>query len=77
MDEKLLLSDIKPGKTVIVEAITGGRHMRQRLVNLGMISGSEVRVVRSNRLGPMVLDLQGSQIMVGAGMAKRIYVREK
>ena len=75
MENRLQLSDIRPGDTVIVEAITGGRHLRQKLVNLGMIPGTGIRVVRANRLGPMVLDVQGSQIMIGAGMAKRIYVR--
>ncbi len=70
------LDKLKPGKTALVERITGGRHLRQKLVNLGMLPGSEVSIVRSNRLGPMVLNVQGSQIMLGAGMASKIYVRE-
>lgn len=71
------LSELKPGKCAIVESILGGKHLRQKLVNLGMIPGSEVRVVRANRMGPMVLDVQGSQIMIGQGMAKRINVKQK
>lgn len=71
------LSELKPGKNAVVLSISGGRNLRQRLVNLGMIPGSEVSVVRSNRMGPMVLTVQGSQIMIGRGMARQIYVRQK
>ena len=71
------LSELKPGSTAIVENICGGRHLRQKLVNFGMLPGTEIRVIRANRFGPMVLNVQGSQIMLGAGMTKRINVREK
>ena len=71
------LSELEPGKTATVESIHGGRHLRQKLVNLGMIPGSEIIVVRANRMGPMVLSVQGSQIMIGRGMAKHINVTQK
>ncbi|OQY32122.1 MAG: hypothetical protein B6241_11850 [Spirochaetaceae bacterium 4572_59] len=71
------LSELEPGKCAIVESILGGKYLRQKLVNLGMIPGSEVRVIRANKMGPMVLDVQGSQIMIGQGMAKRINVKQK
>ena len=35
------LSELKPGKIAVVNSILGGRHLRQKLVNLGMIPGSE------------------------------------
>ncbi len=70
------LSELRPGTRAIVESISGGKHLRQKLVHLGMIPGSEVKVIRANRMGPMVLNIQGSQIMIGQGMARRIYVRE-
>ncbi|HAK46446.1 MAG TPA: hypothetical protein DCO79_11080 [Spirochaeta sp.] len=71
------LSNLEPGKKAVVETIIGGRSLRQRLVNLGMLPGSAVTVIRSSRLGPMVLNVQGSQIMIGRGMAKQIYVKQK
>ena len=77
MEENMSLSELKPGNTAIIENINGGKNLRQKLVNFGMIPGSEVYVVRSNRLGPMVLTVQGAQIMLGAGMTKRINVRKK
>ncbi len=77
MGAKMSLSELGAGKSAIVESIDGGRHMRQRLVNLGMLPGSEIDVVRASRLGPMVLSVQGSQIMIGRGMARQIYVRQK
>lgn len=77
MAEKMSLSELKPGKIAIIESISGGRHLRLRLVNLGVIPGSEISVVRSNRMGPMVLNVQGSQIMLGQGMARQIYVKQK
>ena len=77
MEKNMSLADIRPGSKAIVNQIIGGRNLRQKLVNLGMLPGTEVTVVRSNKLGPMVLNIHNSQIMIGAGMAKRIYVRQK
>lgn len=71
------LSEIRPGRIAIVQSITGGKHLRQKLVNLGLLPGCEVQVVRANRMGPMVLNVQGSQIMIGQGMARRINVSER
>jgi Fe2+ transport system protein FeoA len=76
MVNKMSLSEIEPGKSAVVESILGGKKLRQKLVNLGMIPGAIVQVVRANRMGPMVLYVQGSQIMIGQGMAKRIYVKQ-
>ena len=70
------LSDLKQGNRAKVESIIGGKNLRQRLVNLGLLPGSEFTVIRSSRLGPMVLNVQGSQIMIGRGMAKQIYVKQ-
>jgi ferrous iron transport protein A len=77
MEKSMSLADLRPGNKAVVNQIIGGRNLRQKLVNLGMLPGTEVTVVRSNKLGPMVLNIHNSQIMIGAGMAKRIYVREK
>jgi Fe2+ transport system protein FeoA len=77
MAEKMSLSELKPGISVIVESISGGKHLRQRLVNLGVLPGSEVSVVRSNKMGPLVLNVKGSRIMIGQGMARQIYVKQK
>ena len=77
MGEIMSLSELKPGCTAIVESISGGRSLRQKLVNFGMLPGSEVKVLRANRLGPMVLCVQGAQIMLGAGMTRKINVRQK
>lgn len=76
MEKKMSLSDLESGNKAVVESILGGRHLRQRLVNLGVLPGSEVTVIRSSRLGPMVLNVQGSQIMLGRGMASQIYVKQ-
>jgi ferrous iron transport protein A len=77
MENNISLADLRPGNKAIVDQIIGGRNLRQKLVNLGMLPGTEVTVVRSNKLGPMVLNIHNSRIMIGAGMAKKIYVRQK
>ncbi|MDC7226102.1 MAG: FeoA family protein [Spirochaetales bacterium] len=71
------LSELEQGKKAVVASILGGRNLRQRLVNMGMLPGSEVTVVRSSKMGPMVLNVQGAQVMIGRGMAKQIYVKQQ
>lgn len=68
------LSEVKPGEIATIESIFGGRNLRQKLVNLGVIPGAKVQVIRANKMGPMVLDIQGCQIMVGQRMAQHICV---
>ncbi|MDC7127374.1 MAG: FeoA family protein [Spirochaetales bacterium] len=71
------LSEISIGTEVVVESISGGKSLRQRLINLGVLPGAELKVVRISKHGPLVVNVQGAQVIIGRAMAGKIYVKQK
>ncbi len=70
------LSKISAGQTVELVAVQGGRRLRKRLADLGLNSGSQVRVVQNHFAGPLILAVQrDTRLAIGRGMAHKISVR--
>jgi ferrous iron transport protein A len=68
------LSMVSPGETVVVAAVRAGWGLQRRLADLGLTPGVRVRVVNSGKPGPVVLDVRGSRLALGYGVAHRIMV---
>ncbi|MCD6569505.1 MAG: ferrous iron transport protein A [Deltaproteobacteria bacterium] len=71
----MILTTLRSGEIAKIVAIEGGQGLRQKLLLRGVSEGSIVRMVSSNR-GPVVLEINGSTIAIGRGMAKRIIVQK-
>ncbi len=69
------LSLARAGEVVRIETVTGGFGMQKKLTELGLYPGEVVRVISSDR-GPVVIDVKGSRVGIGYGMARRIMVRK-
>ncbi|MBI9102396.1 MAG: FeoA domain-containing protein [Spirochaetales bacterium] len=74
-DEAYTLSMSKPGTVVKVLSIMGGRMLRQRLLNLGIVPGVNLKCIRGGGGYPMVLEVQNSRVVLGAGMSVHVFVR--
>jgi ferrous iron transport protein A len=49
----------------VVKAIFGGRPVRRRLLELGLVPGTQVRVVGVSPLGdPLELEVRGSRLSI-------------
>ena len=68
------LSMVSPGDTVEVAAVRMGWGLQRRLADLGLTPGVRVRVVSSGKPGPVVLDVRGSRLALGYGVAHKIMV---
>jgi len=68
------LSMASSGETVEVIAVRAGWGLQRRLADLGLTPGVRVRVVSSGRPGPVVLDVRGSRLALGYGVAHKIMV---
>jgi ferrous iron transport protein A len=66
------LAAVEEGRSVVVKGVEGLK-LRSRLKELGIVVGTELRVVR-NEGGPVVVDLKGERLAMGRGMAHRVYV---
>ncbi|MEZ4360640.1 MAG: FeoA family protein [Kofleriaceae bacterium] len=70
------LSEIPRGGTAIVEEIDGVRGFRRRLLEMGLVPGTEVRVVNVAPLGdPLFIEVRGSQWSLRRDEASEIRIR--
>ena len=71
----LNLCGLKDGQSAKISEIHGGRHIRQRLASMGVHPGDSIRVLRAPRfMGPVLIEIHGSEVAIGFGMAHRIRV---
>jgi len=64
------------GKKLLVTGIAGGFGISRRLSDMGLVIGSHVSVIGGGCGGPLVLDVKGSRLGVGFGVAQKIMVKE-
>lgn len=70
----LPLSMALPGDCVRLTAIKTGHGLQQRLADMGLLPGSEVRVLQSHPSGPILIEVKGSRLVIGHGMSSKILV---
>jgi Fe2+ transport system protein FeoA len=65
---------VSPGEVVKVAAIRAGWGLQRRLADMGLTPGVQLRVINSQRPGPVLIDIRGSRLALGHGLAHRIMV---
>ena len=76
-EQKLkLLSQVPKGRTVVLVRIDAGHGLNNRLAAMGLLPNVEFKVVDNHHPGPFVIDLKGSKMVLGRGMANKIMVSE-
>lgn len=71
----LTLDQIVPGTSVVVESVGGARAFRRRLMELGIIPGTHVKVLRIAPFGdPMELEARGCNLSIRAAEAREVRV---
>lgn len=68
------LSKIRSGEKARLITIEAGRGLSNRLASMGLVSDVEITVVSNGHPGPFVINVKGSRVMLGRGMANRIMV---
>jgi ferrous iron transport protein A len=68
---------VEENRQVRVMDIQGGWGVRRRLGQLGIHPGDVITVVRYGAFqGPILIQVHGSQVALGRGIASRILVKE-
>ena len=70
----ICLSMVGCGREVRLVAVRAGRGLVQRLADMGLVPGVEIRVVSNSGAGPLVVLVKGSRLVLGRGMAHKILV---
>jgi len=73
-DKPKPLSNVKAGQKVRVVSIDAGRGLAGRLLAMGIIPNSEIAMLTESSSGPVVIEVKGSKVMLGRGMAQKIIV---
>jgi len=72
------LDDLRPGDQAVVKAITGASALRGRLLEMGFVSGTELRVVRLAPLAdPMEVELHGYHLSLRRAEARTVLVERR
>src|SRR6187551_3577347 len=71
----LTLEQVVPGTAVVVEKVGGARSFRRRLMELGIIPGTRVEVLRVAPFGdPLELTARGCNLSIRASEAQQVEV---
>jgi ferrous iron transport protein A len=73
--QRLELARTRPGMRVRVVGISGGWELRQRLNQMGIHIDDQITVKQVGVFkGPMLVEVHGSQVALGCGMARKVIV---
>ena len=69
------LAGLGDGQTGVIVSVTGGKMLTKRLADLGITAGKEVKVIRKTLFsGPVQVEVAGSKLVIGWGLASKIMV---
>lgn len=68
------LSMAASGERVKVDRLAGGCDIRHRLTAMGLSTGDEIEIV--NNCGPIIVNVKGSRLAIGRGLAQKIIVTQ-
>lgn len=69
------LDKVKQGERVVIRRIDGGGAMVQRMAEMGLRPGVEIKLIRL--CGPAIIELSGHRVIVGRGMVGRVMVESR
>ena len=69
------LSQTIVGQKVSLASIDAGRELNSRLAAMGMVPNVMMTIVNNGSSGHYVVNVKGSKIVLGRGMADKIIVR--
>ncbi len=59
----------------MIKGFRGGRGIQKRLAQLGFLPGNQARIIRSAPFhGPLLLQVEGREIVLGRGVAAHVIV---
>lgn len=71
------LAMVGSGEVVQVVNVRAGRGLSRRLADMGLLPGTEVRVMSGHGPGPLVLEVKGTRLALGHGIAQKVMVAER
>ena len=70
------LAMASPGELVTVTGVRAGRGLQRKLADMGLTPGVQIRVINSGMPGPVLIEVRGTRLALGRGIALKIVVKE-
>ena len=70
------LSEAKSWDAGYISSITGSHHLLSRLIGIGIVEGSRVRVIQNRKNQPVLFYCRDSVIALSKHDCSRIYIEE-
>ncbi len=64
------------GRKLVVSAVHAGFGLQRRLADMGLVPGAPVMVISGSHPGPLIIEIKGSRLGLGFGLAQKILVKE-
>ena len=74
-DASIALTTVAEGQCVRLARLNAGCGMAARLSAMGLVPGVELRVLRNRGHGPALVEVKGTRLALGRGMAAHIRVK--
>lgn len=76
IEEIIPLSQLSEGEEAIVSYLLGGYGMIKRLAEMGLTPGTKIKILRRSLFrGPIQIEVRGSCLALGYGVASRVFVK--
>ena len=73
--ETVPLTRVAVGQEVELCEVKGGRQLLHRLAEMGLTRGARFRILNRGRVGPIIICLKDTRLMLGRAMVHRMRVR--
>ena len=70
------LDQVSAGNEAKIVMIEAGCGLKNRLASMGLLTDVEIRVVRNDGAGQIIVNVKNSKVILGRGMSHKIFVIE-
>jgi len=72
----MTLLDLHSGQAARIVELPLGSMARHRLLDLLILPGTEIKVMRRDFVGPVIIKVRSSRVAIGRGLASQIIVEK-
>jgi len=73
--KEFFLTQAEENEEVVIISLGAGRIATKRLVDMGLVPGTKIKILRKAPLGPIEIEVKGSKLALGRGLATKIFVK--
>ena len=70
------LDKIAAGAAATIVSIEAGSGLKNRLAAMGLLADVQIRVVRNDGAGQIIINVKKSKVILGRGMSHKVFVVE-